>query len=139
MTGVQTCALPISAPPVPAPKEQQVLYDARCSNCGKDTKVVFPPDGKRPVYCKACRKKLARKRGEIDVQVTQSQKNQPAELGKVRPQQEDEQKKEKDAHGLQAVLREALQKARGNSSSLKEEGEAKKGVLKPGETIYFKK
>ena len=135
-TGIEGLA---AAPPVPAPKEQQVLYDARCSNCGKDTKVVFPPDGKRPVYCKACRKKLARKRGEIDVQVTQSQKNQPAELGKVRPQQEDEQKKEKDAHGLQAVLREALQKARGNSSSLKEEGEAKKGVLKPGETIYFKK
>ena len=135
-TGIEGLA---AAPPVPAPKEQQVLYDARCSNCGKDTKVVFPPDGKRPVYCKACRKKLARKRGEIDVQVTQSQKNQPAELGKVRPQQEDEQKKEKDAHGLQAVLREALQKARGNNSSLKEEGEAKKGVLKPGETIYFKK
>ncbi|MFH1780706.1 MAG: CxxC-x17-CxxC domain-containing protein [Candidatus Nealsonbacteria bacterium] len=35
-----------------------VLYDARCSMCGKDTKVVFQPDGKRPVYCKPCRKKL---------------------------------------------------------------------------------
>jgi len=31
-----------------------VLYDARCSMCGKDTKVVFQPDGKRPVYCKPC-------------------------------------------------------------------------------------
>ena len=37
-----------------------VLYDARCSMCGKDTKVVFQPDGKRPVYCKPCRNKLAR-------------------------------------------------------------------------------
>jgi len=34
------------------------LYDARCSLCGKDTKVVFLPDGKRPIYCKACRKKI---------------------------------------------------------------------------------
>jgi CxxC-x17-CxxC domain-containing protein len=39
------------------------LYDAKCFNCGKDTKVVFAPDGKRPVYCKSCLKKL--KRGEI--------------------------------------------------------------------------
>lgn len=37
-----------------------VLYDARCSMCGKDTKVPFMPDGKRPVYCKSCRTKLAR-------------------------------------------------------------------------------
>lgn len=40
--------------------QQQALYDAVCSNCGKPTKVVFPPDGKRPVYCKSCRKKLQR-------------------------------------------------------------------------------
>lgn len=35
-----------------------LLYDARCSMCGKDTKVPFRPDGKRPVYCKPCRAKL---------------------------------------------------------------------------------
>jgi len=40
---------------------QQPLYDARCSKCGKDTKVVFPPDNRRPVYCKSCRKKMKRK------------------------------------------------------------------------------
>jgi len=34
-----------------------VLYDAQCSACGKKTKVVFPPDGVRPVYCKSCLKK----------------------------------------------------------------------------------
>ncbi|MDD2731805.1 MAG: type IV secretion system DNA-binding domain-containing protein [Candidatus Pacebacteria bacterium] len=43
-----------------ASKEQkeQTLYDARCALCGKDTKVVFPPDSKRPVYCKSCFKKI---------------------------------------------------------------------------------
>ncbi len=38
--------------------EAPVLYDAVCSSCGKPTKVVFPPDGKRPVYCKSCLKKI---------------------------------------------------------------------------------
>lgn len=36
----------------------QMLYDAVCAKCKKPTKVVFPPDGKRSVYCKACRKKM---------------------------------------------------------------------------------
>lgn len=34
------------------------LYDAKCDKCGKDTKIVFEPDGTRPVYCKKCRKKM---------------------------------------------------------------------------------
>ena len=38
-------------------QEKPVLYDAQCSACGKKTKVVFSPDGVRPVYCKACLKK----------------------------------------------------------------------------------
>jgi len=70
-TGIEGLA---AAPPVPAPKEQQVLYDARCSNCGKDTKVVFPPDGKRPMYCKACRKKLNRKQERSEPEDSRSQK-----------------------------------------------------------------
>jgi CxxC-x17-CxxC domain-containing protein len=50
---------------IPAVKREQpstssstVLYDAQCSLCGKWTKVVFPPDGTRPVYCKPCLKKI---------------------------------------------------------------------------------
>lgn len=38
------------------PQTGQVLYDAKCSSCGKQTKVIFPPDGTRPVYCKSCLK-----------------------------------------------------------------------------------
>jgi len=41
-----------------------VLYDAQCASCGKWTKVIFPPDGTRPVYCKSCLKKIERERGE---------------------------------------------------------------------------
>ena len=43
----------------PAPP---VLYDAQCASCGKWTKVIFPPDGTRPVYCKSCLKKIERER-----------------------------------------------------------------------------
>jgi len=46
-------------------EEPPVLYDAKCSLCGKDTKVVFPPDGKRPVYCKSCLKKV--KKGGVSL------------------------------------------------------------------------
>jgi len=35
------------------------LYDGKCSSCGKEVKVPFKPDGKRPVYCKNCLKKAS--------------------------------------------------------------------------------
>lgn len=47
-----------SMPVVSTTPSSSQLYDAKCSQCGKDTKVVFLPDGKRPVYCKSCRKKM---------------------------------------------------------------------------------
>ncbi|HHD92614.1 MAG TPA: DUF87 domain-containing protein [Candidatus Portnoybacteria bacterium] len=41
------------------------LYNAKCSICGKETKVPFVPDGKRPVYCKSCLEKI--EKGEIKI------------------------------------------------------------------------
>lgn len=38
------------------------LYDAQCSVCQKKIKVIFTPDGTRPVYCKPCLKKLEQKK-----------------------------------------------------------------------------
>lgn len=46
----------------PAPP---VLYDAKCASCGRWTKVIFPPDGTRPVYCKSCLKKIEREKTEV--------------------------------------------------------------------------
>jgi CxxC-x17-CxxC domain-containing protein len=34
------------------------LYDTVCQSCNKKMKVPFKPDGKRPVYCKSCLKKM---------------------------------------------------------------------------------
>ncbi|MBZ9569814.1 type IV secretion system DNA-binding domain-containing protein [Patescibacteria group bacterium] len=52
---------PIAIPKKPA---SPVLHDAKCSLCGKWTKLVFPPDGVRPVYCKSCLKKIKKSPSE---------------------------------------------------------------------------
>jgi CxxC-x17-CxxC domain-containing protein len=33
---------------------QRQMYDAKCSECGKDTQVPFRPKEGLPVYCKEC-------------------------------------------------------------------------------------
>jgi len=38
--------------------DQQKLYDAICSLCGKSTKVIFEPVEGRKIYCKTCLKKI---------------------------------------------------------------------------------
>lgn len=58
-------------------QEQTVLYDAICSKCGKRTKVVFPPDGQKPIYCRSCLKKIKGK--TVGVQ----EKNQPLEIKNI--------------------------------------------------------
>jgi CxxC-x17-CxxC domain-containing protein len=112
--------------------QTQMLYDARCSNCGKDTKVVFAPDGKRPVYCKSCRNKL-KKAKESEEQKAISLK-EALEKGptlfyprKAKESGKELEKKEVSKEELKKVLGKAL------------EGKAKqkKGVLHPGETVYF--
>ena len=51
------------------------LYNVKCSNCGKDTKVIFEPVPGRPVYCKNCLKKL--KAGEISPAISAVSSNPP--------------------------------------------------------------
>jgi len=78
----------------PPPEEPPILYDAICANCKKETKVVFPPDGSRPVYCKSCRKKHKREQEEKAEQQAarkQEQSQQQAPQG-----QQPEQKKEQE-------------------------------------------
>jgi CxxC-x17-CxxC domain-containing protein len=59
------------------PDGQTVLYDAVCSNCGKATKVVFPPEEGRPIYCKSCLKKLqSAKSSESSAQLNSHNKNE---------------------------------------------------------------
>jgi len=59
------------------------LYDAKCSLCGRWTKLTFPPDGVRPVYCKSCLKKVAQ---EKEMAVNVPAQNAPSH-NKKRPEQ----------------------------------------------------
>ncbi len=104
----------------PQPSQQPMLYDAICSNCKKPTKVVFPPDGKRPVYCKSCRNKMQRKREEQPV-------SQPAASQQVR---------RAPAPGeLKKALQDALEVKKEMPSS--PPVQEAKGTIQPGETVYF--
>ena len=38
--------------------DERKMYEAVCGSCGKQTMVPFKPDGKRPVYCLACLKRI---------------------------------------------------------------------------------
>ncbi len=52
----------------PGPQNNPVLYDAQCAACGKWTKIIFPPDGKRPIYCKPCLSKIKNKDSKPNIQ-----------------------------------------------------------------------
>jgi len=87
----------------------QILYDAVCSLCRKPTKVVFPPDGKRPVYCKTCLKK---------VKNTQSISLERAfkEEGLVSFGKPKKQRKPVDLQGLRKTLEETFGKKNDENS-----------------------
>ena len=89
----------------------QTLYDAQCSLCGKWTKVVFPPDGKRPVYCKSCLKKIEREKIGPTISLREATgKTIPfSPSKKIKPQLE-KQKKEVDIEELKKALEEALRR-----------------------------
>jgi CxxC-x17-CxxC domain-containing protein len=55
-------------------------YDAKCSRCGKTTKISFIPDGVRPVFCKEC---LALSRLEKREEFEERKRVKKEELAKV--------------------------------------------------------
>ncbi len=99
------------------------LYDAKCSNCGKKTKVPFIPDGSRPTYCRTCRKK----KEEIENRKKEKKKknnnnNNKADNDKekekkgkslkeaLNEEEQEESDEDEDSSDLKKALREALNK-----------------------------
>lgn len=64
-------------------KEDSAIYkhEVVCSRCGANTKVSFPPDGIRPVYCKDC---LSKSREEKRQEIEARKKSKQEELKKFR-------------------------------------------------------
>ena len=76
------------------------LFDVKCTSCGKDTKVPFEPDNKRPVFCKEC---LEQSREKQQVRVSQNLTPPPA-------QSTPQEKKQVDTAGLKNLIQDSLTK-----------------------------
>ncbi len=133
-----------SAPPV--------LYDSKCWMCGKDTKVPFPPDGVRPVYCKPCRKKIEKEKEESaslssspkeeqsGVSLKEAFEQAPVSFSPSRRGEEEKAKprrKEVNRQELKEVLEESLGEKPKDYSESQPKNKTKRGVIEPGETIRF--
>ena len=94
----------LSAPASLAPT---ALNDAKCWICGKDTKVVFIPDGVRPVYCKSCRKKAEKEKEMSSTGVFTKKTDHQLSAGKA----DDQSSGEKTDHQSSAEQGLSLKKA----------------------------
>jgi len=135
------------------------LYDAICSNCGKDTKVIFPPEPGRAVYCKACLKKIKTDQEEKKqeprpkenfetekVKIENVSFHNPKNPGESRDNRRQEsaqrtpKRKEINLSDLKKALEESLSKKvepeEKEEDETKDEPENKK-VINPGETVKF--
>ncbi len=97
---------------IPIEPAEVVLYDVICDNCKKPTKVPFQPDGKRPVFCKKCRKKLgiSKKKEEVQESLV-SLKEIPAKTQSLEKNPKAETKKPKSKEGSKEELKKAIEKA----------------------------
>ena len=100
-------------------RQSSVLYDATCSSCGKPTKVTFSPDGKRPVYCKSCLKKMRfpspPEQGPSDKTISLESvlEEKPILFGKPKRTPEPQKRKRKQVNLEE--LRETLEKSLGKT------------------------
>ncbi len=112
--------------PLPATSDslpsKQPLYDATCSECGKKTKVVFEPDGERPVYCKTCRKKKKKKEDSSSISLKKDLEKPPILFSSFKKKKKDEPiEKEKKKKSVEIdKLREALKESFGKINKKKE-------------------
>ncbi|PIP23254.1 MAG: hypothetical protein COX90_02745 [Candidatus Nealsonbacteria bacterium CG_4_10_14_0_2_um_filter_38_17] len=107
----------------PSTSANPVLYDAVCALCKKNTKVIFPPDGTRPVYCKSCLKKKEASREKKPLEEKPSKKfdelptislkeavgMEPVSFSKKEPQKSFK-RKEVNVEELKELLKESLSK-----------------------------
>lgn len=130
------------------------LFDAECQKCGKKVKVPFKPDGKRPVYCKACLgrngsnnngnnnheekpKSNFEKLPFISLEETArdfspEQKKRPEKIIKPEITDANKPRKKIDVLGLREVIKEV------KKEKIEEKKEPReKGIINPGEVIKF--
>ena len=110
-----------SKEPVVPQGSGQVLYDAQCTLCKKQTKVIFPPSPERPVYCKSCLKKVKENRTGPSISLKEAINQQPPVFS-----QRPGRRKEVNLDELKKTLEESLKFQ--NSDEKKKENEESKGT-----------
>lgn len=104
--------------------DSQLLYDAKCVSCGKPTKVIFPPDGRRPIYCKSCLKKKGKSSDQQPgqqntpvnggISLEGALKEEPVPFSSTKKEKNDSEKlpkrKEIKVEDLKKALQDALKK-----------------------------
>jgi len=95
------------------PQKEPLLYDAQCASCKKWTKVVFKPDGRRPVYCKTCLKNVQREKEQPQSLPPQSQSPLSLEEAMTKEpvpfsSRRDKPKKAPEIERVKEVIKEAL-------------------------------
>lgn len=143
----------------PQKKESGEIFDSVCENCGKKVKIVFRPDGKRPVFCKSCLKKTEKEKMETQmagqkktfnglagISLSEAMQEKPVLFSKKNKEEEarnDEEKnkkkkKEVNLSELRSVLKEIIPE---NEEKKKQESvggqENKAGKINPGEAVKF--
>lgn len=108
-----------SAPSYSSPTydDNKNMFNATCTNCGKNTKVPFKPDPTRPIYCKDCFAKkqqrpfdhtsLYKGRGSQE-QNKPFMENKKISLSQLKPKPPEikKQRKPVDTEGLKKILEE---------------------------------
>jgi len=107
-------------------QQETTLYDAKCALCGKDTKVIFSPDGKKPVYCKNCLKKVRAEKNERvnsketapTISLEEVAKKEPVSFSKSKKSPDNHRKERKSVNleELRQTLKESLGKLEDENS-----------------------
>lgn len=90
------------------------LYDAKCSLCGKKTKVPFIPDGSRPTYCRSCREKMkeieSQKKKKEKEKVKKTKRPEGRSLKEALAEENQKNSHSDNTSELRKALQEALNK-----------------------------
>jgi len=105
----------IESPATTRPRST-TLYDAQCSKCRKEIKVVFKPDGVRPVYCKSCLNENKEK--DAKEKVPPISLKEATRMGSTPFTRK--KRKEVDLRGLRRVLEDSLKNKDQKSQSQNE-------------------
>ena len=136
-------------------QNQQKVYEARCQICNKKTYVPFKPDGKRPIFCESCLKRVKQERLEAQLKAQKksfeelpgisleeiktiepvffSDKDRQKEIDEQKINEQDEQKKKRKEPKLEE-LKDILKDIKDKD---KKEEKKDEGEIKPGQSVEF--